>query len=1147
MTTDDDDGLALNLAIDDGGGVGDGRRKYSSRDRFELRRERKFAKMKGKEAPRVLRPPCVLRPQQGEVGRAAKDPKQQQQKWPERRHQQQGGSAPSGGSGVAKAPAGAAAAAAGRRPQSSSFAAPRAKTRQGYYDDDADGASVPPPMGDGDKQELEGLVGLAMAREARLREEDGGGGGFGGGGGGGGGGGAGGNGRGGGGDGEGVIEFGDVADEPEDYFSGAAALGGGSAGGVGPRRGRPTENSGGGEPKQAWRQRGQQQQQQANGGGGAGGGAGGGGAPLQTHRVGQMARAAEPVPLSARGAIFGDGAAQGGSDGGDLPSWSAERYAPAALREKAAAATGAAGAPAAAAGAPATWPDLGLCPSLADHLEALNFAAPTRVQRLAVPALLARRDALVRAATGSGKTLAYLAPIVHDLVAEGSFLGGGGGGIGGGSGGGNGGGAGPAMTPAHPRRLTRAEGTYAIVLAPTRELAVQISDVLAAVLRRYPWVVSGLLVGGENRAHEKARLRRGVTALVATPGRLLDHLQNTAAFGVAPLRWLVLDEADRLLDMGFEGKVREILELTARRQREQRPLLLSSAAGARAAGAMPRRTTTLLSATLHARLRALAELSLQSPVAVGFDPSELIKRLENGQGGEGEAAAAAGTAGGGAAGGDDGEDGGGGGAATPKPQEGAGEWEMPETLRQAVVEVPARDRLPALIGALRTRLEAGAAGAAGHNNKKQRAADGTAAAAAAPPAAPRAAKIVVFLSTCDGVEYHHALFTSPHVARSVATGEGADAPAGRDASAADGGYGRALGKKRAKGKKGTGGGGGGGGGGSDDDEDDGDGGHADGQYRHGLFGKGVAVLRLHGDMPQAERTSAFLRFAAAGGGGGAPRGGGGAPPSAAAAAAAASCDRGAVLLCTDVAARGLDFPAVTAIVQYDPPGDPADYVHRVGRTARMGQRGEALLFSLPSERAYGDLLRARSGGRLALAEAPLEPLLRRCLPAEAARALSGGRGVVGGVGGARGGGAGFAWSAGAPPSLGGAAAAGTLCRRATAAVAADPGLKTLASDAFRSFVRAYTTHPSALKPIFHVRSLHLGHVAGAFALHEPPAQLGATGSRDERKKRKREEERRGKEERRRRMHGGGSEKRERAKEEAADKERRGGRRGFGLE
>jgi ATP-dependent RNA helicase DDX31/DBP7 len=84
-----------------------------------------------------------------------------------------------------------------------------------------------------------------------------------------------------------------------------------------------------------------------------------------------------------------------------------------------------------------------------------------------------------------------------------------------------------------------------------------------------------------------------------------------------------------------------------------------------------------------------------------------------------------------------------------------------------------------------------------------------------------------------------------------------------------------------------------------------------------------------------------------------------------------------VLLCTDVAARGLDFPAVSTIIQYDPAGDPAEYVHRVGRTARMGQQGEALLFLMHSEMPYLDLLEQRG---MQLQQETAEAVLR-CLPA----------------------------------------------------------------------------------------------------------------------------------------------------------------------
>jgi ATP-dependent RNA helicase DDX31/DBP7 len=82
-------------------------------------------------------------------------------------------------------------------------------------------------------------------------------------------------------------------------------------------------------------------------------------------------------------------------------------------------------------------------------------------------------------------------------------------------------------------KIQRADGTYAVILAPTRELALQISDVLTALLRRFCWLVGGLLIGGENRGHEKARLRKGVTVVVATPGRIIDHLE----VGYVPGGW----------------------------------------------------------------------------------------------------------------------------------------------------------------------------------------------------------------------------------------------------------------------------------------------------------------------------------------------------------------------------------------------------------------------------------------------------------------------------------------------------------------------------------------------------------------------------------------------------------------------------------
>ncbi|EFN59565.1 hypothetical protein CHLNCDRAFT_56430 [Chlorella variabilis] len=167
----------------------------------------------------------------------------------------------------------------------------------------------------------------------------------------------------------------------------------------------------------------------------------------------------------------------------------------------------------------------------------------------------------------------------------------------------------------------------------------------------------------------------------------------------------------------------------------------------------------------------------------------------------------------------------------------------------------------------------------------------------------------------------------------------------------------------------------------------------------------------------AERTAAFLRFA--------------------------RCAAG-VLLCTDVAARGLDFPAVTDIVQFDPPGEAAEYVHRVGRTARLGHKGDAVLFLLPSERGYVAHLAAHGAG----ADLPME----------------------------------------------GHQGAYALQKQLMEGVAADSHLSRLGGDAFRSWVRAYATHAAAVKNIFHVRRLHLGHVAHAFALKERPSLVGKSST-----------------------------------------------------
>jgi ATP-dependent RNA helicase DDX31/DBP7 len=210
-----------------------------------------------------------------------------------------------------------------------------------------------------------------------------------------------------------------------------------------------------------------------------------------------------------------------------------------------------------------------------------RYQHPTRVQKEAIPAFIKGSDLLVRSETGSGKTLSYIIPILDALVKL-------------------------------PNKISRADGTFVVVIAPTRELVVQIVEDVQSITRQgMNWIVPGFLIGGEKKKSEKARLRKGVTILVATPGRLLDHLRTTESFKLQHLSFLVFDEADRLLDMGFEQDVRAITEELKNKSRSDR---------------VPQ--TALISATLWDKVMTLASLALSNPVTINVDQQQQIKQAK---------------------------------------------------------------------------------------------------------------------------------------------------------------------------------------------------------------------------------------------------------------------------------------------------------------------------------------------------------------------------------------------------------------------------------------------------------------------------------------------------------------------------------------
>jgi ATP-dependent RNA helicase DDX10/DBP4 len=191
----------------------------------------------------------------------------------------------------------------------------------------------------------------------------------------------------------------------------------------------------------------------------------------------------------------------------------------------------------------------------AKGLEASHFKSLTDIQVKAIPLGLKGHDILGAAKTGSGKTLAFLVPVLENL---------------------------------YRKRWTELDGLGALIISPTRELAIQIFEVLRKI-GRYHTFSAGLVIGGRSLQEERERLSR-MNILVCTPGRMLQHLDQTAAFEVDNLQILVLDEADRIMDMGFQSSVDAILDHLPKT-----------------------RQTMLFSATQTKRLSDLARLSLKDP------------------------------------------------------------------------------------------------------------------------------------------------------------------------------------------------------------------------------------------------------------------------------------------------------------------------------------------------------------------------------------------------------------------------------------------------------------------------------------------------------------------------------------------------------
>ncbi|XP_078502300.1 ATP-dependent DNA helicase DDX31 [Lissotriton helveticus] len=518
---------------------------------------------------------------------------------------------------------------------------------------------------------------------------------------------------------------------------------------------------------------------------------------------------------------------------------------------------------------------LDLHPHLVSTLSSLfQITSMTRVQKVTIPTLLSGSDALVQSQTGSGKTLSYGVPLVQSLQ---------------------------GLSP----KIQRSHGPYALILVPTRELALQSFETIQKLLKPFMWIVPGVLMGGEKKKSEKARIRKGINILISTPGRLVDHIKTTKNIHFGRVQWLILDEADRILDLGFEKDITAILNaLNAECEVRQ---------------------NVLLSATLSQAVVRLADISLKDPVNVSV--TEEVPVVSPRQQGD----------------------------QRPTDTPGPDSYAIPENLQQHVVVVPSKLRLVLLATFVhgKTLYE-------------------------------KKLKMIVFFPSCELVEFHHMLFKNV-----LNMGPKAESPETSPVAA-----------------------------------------------------RRLNLLRLHGNMDQKERTDVFLEFS--------------------------QCRNG-ILLCTDVAARGLDLPHVTWIVQYSAPTSPAEYIHRIGRTARIGCPGSSLLLLTPSETEY---VQSLADHKISVSELKMEDLLDCLMKDDRFRVKRSGSKK--------------------PPGAG----EQELRQRATVLqskfeeyVHSSEETLLQAKTALQSFIRSYATYHKSLKHIFHVRLLHLGHVAKSFGLRDAPQNL----------------------------------------------------------
>lgn len=555
-----------------------------------------------------------------------------------------------------------------------------------------------------------------------------------------------------------------------------------------------------------------------------------------------------------------------------------------------------------------------------NHLsEKMRIKKPTTIQSLTTSYLLNKNedkvnDLFIHAQTGSGKTLAYLLPILSKILNMNT-------------------------------RIDRKSGCFGLIIAPTRELAQQIYQVCLTLFNCCHYLVPCLLIGGESKKSEKARLRKGSNIIIGTPGRVLDHLQNTKVIKEQfqyTLRYIVLDEGDKLMELGFEETINDILNIIhdVKINNLKYPKL-------------PKRVMHVLcSATKQGKVKQLGKLALNNySIISNNDKSSKNDTTEK--------------------------------------------TSVPDQLLQKIAIVPPKLRMVTLAGILNNIIKA--------NMKNE---DNT-------------TRTIIFLSCADSVDFHFSAFATSDGHNKSLVGESVKSLSRHNSIFP-----------------------------CFDPEEN----------------PNVIFYKLHGSLSQKDRTATLNHFSNNND---------------------STKGKNLIMFCTDVASRGLDLPNIGTVIELDPPFAVEDHLHRIGRTARAGQKGEAILFLLPGEEeGYMNYIKPyhRKGWKLLdYKKDILQPAFkdsnvdRNDIKGERKKKNTNNE-----------------WDANAT----------TWQLNVERRVMEDDKFKSLAVQGYTSHVRAYATHISKEKQYFNIKYLHLGHLAKSFALRERPKNMSNLNSKDQKRKRK---------------------------------------------